>query len=64
MDIVGELRKMADQPDCAYGEVMLRAADEIERLRSLAGPVAASPTASEIYYGLRHLSPAADAEGN
>lgn len=36
---------------------------EIERLRSLAGAVSAGPTASELYHGLRHPSPAADAEG-
>ena len=38
-------------------DILQYAKEEILRLRSLAGPVAASPTASEIYHGLRHPRP-------
>ena len=43
--------------------ILQYAKEEILRLRSLAGPIAITPTASEIYHGLRRASPVADAEG-
>ena len=48
--------------DCPRN-ILQYAKEEILRLRAIAGPVTATPTASEIYHGLRHPSPAADAEG-
>lgn len=71
MDIVEELRafkglKAAEDGfigDRTIVDVLEAAAVEIERLRSLAGPVTTTPTASEIYQGLRHSSPGADPDG-
>lgn len=48
--------------DCPRN-IIQYAKEEILRLRAIAGPIAARPTASEIYHNLRHPSPAADAEG-
>ena len=67
-DIADDLRRVIKKnaPEGLWGDqiaMLERALAEIECLRSLAGPVSATPTASEIYQGLRHPSPVVDAEG-
>ena len=68
-DVVDAIDRVLNSPSerAAFVEcprnILQYAKEEILRLRSLAGPVTTTPTASEIYAGLRHPSPVADAEG-